>query len=103
MNDGLSSAQNHLHRAERARVADRPHTVTVFFTAALVLAFSGIASAQFKSEEPSKGAKLDQEVTQRYQLGVIIKAIGGPCSGIIATSPMPTDWPSFQETVPVSS
>ncbi|MCC7084003.1 MAG: transglutaminase domain-containing protein [Pirellulales bacterium] len=60
---------------------------------ALLLATS--APAQFETEKPvgTKGAKLDQSLTKKYKFGVSITAKSGPCRGVIATIPVPTDWP----------
>lgn len=41
----------------------------------------------------TKGAQLGKEVTSRYEIGMIITALGGPCTGIYGTMPVPTDWP----------
>ena len=59
----------------------------------LVALLAGTADAQFKKEPESGGAKLDKELTQQIKLGVNVKAIGGPCVGLRATLPVPTDWP----------
>jgi len=42
--------------------------------------------------EGNKGARLDKELVQRWRLGVEITA-NGPCAGIFATAPVPTNWP----------
>lgn len=58
-----------------------------------------LAHAQFdessstKSVQTDKGPKLDQPSTQKVTLGVKIRAIGGPCRGIVASFPVPMDWP----------
>ncbi len=41
------------------------------------------------------GPKLGQAQTVRMQIGVIVKA-DGPCHGIVATTPVPIDWPEQQ-------
>ena len=57
------------------------------------------APAQF-DQDPSKGAaaadqgpKLGSAQTKTIKIGVKIKAVGGPCRGIVASVPVPTDWP----------
>jgi hypothetical protein len=70
-------------------------------TFALLLLFCWVtpAAAQFdqapsaKSAAADKGPKLDQPVTQKVTLGVRIRAVGGPCRGIVASFPVPMDWP----------
>jgi hypothetical protein len=72
----------------------------VLFVALLSMADS--ARAQIKDTAPAttKGPKLGPPVLQRLQVGVIIKAEGGPCGGLIATVPVPGDWP--EQTVKVA-
>jgi hypothetical protein len=41
----------------------------------------------------NKGSQLGKELTTRYQIGMIITAVGGPCSGIYGTAPVPINWP----------
>jgi hypothetical protein len=36
---------------------------------------------------------VDKELTQRWQVGVIIEAPGGPSAGLFGTLPVPTEWP----------
>jgi len=56
------------------------------------------ASTQFAAPD-ARGTKLGKDVTQRYQIGMLVSAQGGPCQGIYATAPVPTDWP--EQTVQV--
>jgi hypothetical protein len=39
------------------------------------------------------GPSLGDMRIQRYRVGVIVTAVGGPCRGIYATLPVPTAWP----------
>ena len=67
-----------------------------------LLAFSGpIAQAQFDAPSPEGGVQLDQEFTQRWQVGVSIQTSGGPSAGLMGTLPIPGDWP--EQTVRVVS
>jgi len=57
------------------------------------------ARAQFE-QDASKGAaagdngpKMGSAQTKTIKIGVKIKAVGGPCRGIVASVPIPTDWP----------
>lgn len=38
-----------------------------------------------------RGIRLDKQLVQRWQVGMIIKATS-PCTGIFGTAPVPTDW-----------
>ncbi len=62
--------------------------------AALTLLFgvSLTATAQFK-EGDAGGAKLGDSRAQRWQAGVIVRAIGGPCKGLVGYVPIPIEWP----------
>jgi hypothetical protein len=39
------------------------------------------------------GPRLGDGRIQRYRVGVIVKAVGGPCRGLYATLPVPASWP----------
>jgi hypothetical protein len=61
---------------------------------AAALALPALARAQLA--EPAEGTvapKLGDMRLQRYRVGVIVTAEGGPCRGIYATLPVPTNWP----------
>src|SRR4051812_36045115 len=51
------------------------------------------AWAQFVETEDSNGPRLDRSVVTRIQVGVIIKATGGALQRVVATAPVPADWP----------
>ena len=55
-------------------------------------------SAQFQPVNPDGGA-LGQSKTQRWKTGVICTAASGACSGIVATIPVPVDWPEQKVTI----
>ena len=40
-----------------------------------------------------KGCQLGEPVKQRWKVGMVVRAVGGPCGGLYATIPVPTDWP----------
>ncbi len=46
-----------------------------------------------QAKPTDKGPALDQPTTQKVTLGVRIRAVGGPCRGIVASFPVPMDWP----------
>jgi len=56
------------------------------------------ARAQF-GEVDIGGPKRDKESIARYEVGMIIKAGSEPCSGLLATVPVPIDWPEQEVRV----
>ena len=66
-------------------------------SAALVLSFGliGSAPAQFR-EGDAGGAKTEQSRVQQLRAGVEVRAIGGPCSGLVGYTTVPMDWPEQQ-------
>lgn len=64
---------------------------------ALLLALAGTAWGQVErngkaASVPEIGAQLGKSTTQRWQIGLTVKAVGA-CSGLYATTPVPVDWP----------
>ena len=59
----------------------------------ILAAFPAAALAQFKELEIDKGATLGREATHRIKVGVVVRADGGNFFRIVATAPVPTDWP----------
>lgn len=67
---------------------------TLFVLAALLC--PGSSWAQFDNVQPAEAeseAVLGTSKTTKYQVGVKIQAVGGPCAGLVATIPVPADWP----------
>lgn len=67
-------------------------------TAALIASGGwNVASAQFsnKPDVPAGNAAptIDKEGSHRWEVGVRIRAVGGPCAGLFGTLPVPNDWP----------
>lgn len=61
--------------------------------------FGGAAQAQF-GEGPNKGPKLaPDEVIERWQIGVSVRAVEGACSDIEGTVALPGDWPEQQAKI----
>jgi len=60
---------------------------------------SNVALAQFEPQQPVAGIRLDKPMTQRWQVGVKITAVGGPCVGLRGTIPVPAEWPEQQVRV----
>ena len=49
--------------------------------------------AQFVEGAARGGVRYGEAVTHKYQVGVVVKAVGGTCRGLLATVPVPMDWP----------
>lgn len=50
-------------------------------------------SSQFGEPVATKGSQLGKLQTSRYQIGLTLQALGGPCVGLYGTAPVPIDWP----------
>ena len=72
---------------------------TFFAVAVLSISVSIPALAQFKESGEPDGAKIGKAENSRWQAGMIIRASGGPCRGLVGYLPVPTDWPEQQVTV----
>lgn len=68
--------------------------------ASLALAWlpAAVALAQF-GEVDTAGPRRGKETVSRFEVGASVTAQGGPCSGILATVPIPIDWPEQEVTV----
>jgi hypothetical protein len=78
--------------------------------AAALLAFAAFCAAPAAAQFDTKpkvgasagapaGAPLAEAKTQKWEFGVSIRAVGGPCAGLFGTVPIPTDWPEQQVKV----
>lgn len=66
----------------------------------IVLASASLCSAQFNTPtDGGGGPKLDKPLTKKWQVGVVIRAAGGPVAGLFGTIPVPADWPEQQVKV----
>jgi hypothetical protein len=54
------------------------------------------AFAQFTADESDGGPRRENPITTKIKCGVRITASGGPCKGIVASVPVPADWPEQQ-------
>lgn len=73
----------------------------IVFALSLLLASCTHALAQFNNPAPpaaggSTGPAFDKEVTNRYQVGMRIRAVGGPCAGLSGTFAIPSNWDDQQ-------
>ena len=68
-------------------------------TLGLTLAYSLLATAAAHAQQgfgevvETRGPRPDKQQTQLLQIGMVVTAQGGPCQGIVATAPVPTEWP----------
>jgi hypothetical protein len=79
-----------------------PVVLGLVIWASLVTLPCSPAQAQFgaanQADRDGLGVRYDKQMTQRWQVGVIINT-KAPCGGITASVPVPTDWP--EQTVKV--
>src|SRR5262245_409811 len=78
----------------------------MFLRAGWLLAFVGtlyisLAVAQVPAEKPVEAKAAPDSRTQKWEFGISVRAVGGPCAGLLGTFPVPTDWP--EQTVKVAS
>ncbi|NLF67881.1 MAG: transglutaminase domain-containing protein [Candidatus Anammoximicrobium sp.] len=66
---------------------------------AIVLSTGSLAPAQLGQPKPAEDVRLDKQLTQRWQVGVRINAVGGPCAGLRGSIPVPAEWPEQQVRV----
>lgn len=61
----------------------------------VIYCFFGVTTWAQAQEDAagSAGIRLDQELTQRWKVGIIMTAAATPCGGIYGTAAVPTDWP----------
>ena len=73
----------------------------VGLAAAIVLLIPSAARAQFDAPRAGDGASvpLGKNETHKWEFGIIITAVGGPCAGLSGTLPVPQDWPEQQVKV----
>lgn len=64
-------------------------------SAAMTLLLSLLTASHCSAAEDA-GVRLGDSTTHKRKVGVIINAVGGPCLGLYATAPLPTDWPEQQ-------
>lgn len=57
------------------------------------LAFAAPPPKNKFDEDNAKGIQFGEPVKQRWRVGMVVRAVGGACSGLFATIPVPTDWP----------
>src|SRR5688572_24656796 len=60
---------------------------------ALTLVFVVNFAAMSLVRAADLGPQLGAAQTQRVRVGVTVTAAGGPCKGIVGTTPVPIDWP----------
>src|SRR5689334_14500772 len=56
--------------------------------------------AQFGAPAPADAPpQATKSETRRWEFGIIVTAVGGPCGGLSGTFPVPRDWPEQQVKV----
>jgi hypothetical protein len=70
----------------------------------LVAVVTALATLTAGADEPAvpaaeAGAPAVESRTQKWEFGVSVRAVGGPCAGLFGTFPVPADWPEQQVKV----
>ncbi len=60
--------------------------------AVVLLVCAGVARAQFRQPE-TQGVRPGQAEISRWQCGMMVQAVGGPCVGLVGYAPVPVEWP----------
>jgi hypothetical protein len=58
-----------------------------------LISLSSTVFGQGFAEPETKGAQLGRSEVQGLQIGMVVTAQGGPCRGIVASAPVPAEWP----------
>src|SRR5207244_13616172 len=56
------------------------------------------AAEPAKADLPPAGKPAESQ-THKWEFGIAIRAVGGPCAGLLGTFPVPMDWPEQQVKV----
>ena len=88
-----TTSMRHAHRATQ--------TALLFVTFLFAASEWTPALAQFLDEAGPRATAttLGDRRIQRYRVGVVVTAVGGPCRGLYATTPVPAEWPEQQVRV----
>ena len=55
------------------------------------------AAAESKTTAPSPATPAAEvKTSQKWEFGISIRAVNGPCAGLVGTFPIPSDWPEQQ-------
>lgn len=73
--------------------------VSTLFALLLASALPAAGQIQTGKKQDAGGPPLANPLKQKLKVGVVVKAVGGPCQGIIATTPIPKEWPEQQVNI----
>ena len=59
----------------------------------IVALLVAVSAGSIAAADDTRGIRLSRPTTSHWRFGVVVKAAGGPVSGITATLPVPMDWP----------
>lgn len=80
-------------------LARLPVRFRLFFGCVAVLfGLQATGWGQFLQSE-EKGPRLGESAVRHWQAGVVISARSGPCQGLLATAPIPVDWPEQEAKI----
>ncbi|HEY2882217.1 MAG TPA: transglutaminase family protein [Pirellulales bacterium] len=86
----------------RPNVSKASACFTATATVVVLLQFCIVGAAQAQFDDGSSGAsgsgaatsqKFGDPLVKKIKIGVKVKAVGGPCKGIVASMPVPIEWP----------
>src|SRR5437016_4509383 len=69
------------------------------FAAIFSVATPTASWAQPAASSPAAADKPAESQTHHWEFGTAIRAVGGPCAGLMGTFPVPIDWPEQQVKV----
>ncbi|HLA83384.1 MAG TPA: transglutaminase domain-containing protein [Thermoguttaceae bacterium] len=82
---------------EESAVRKKHALSSLFLPLVLFTLTASSAWAQFKEGGSTPGElELGEAKTQRWKIGLMLTAVGGPCAGITGYVPIPVDWPEQQ-------
>lgn len=67
--------------------------IRLVIAAVLLLVPATLLAARPTEPKLDRGPKLGEQLTQKLRVGIVVKAEGGHCEGIVATTPIPIEWP----------
>jgi transglutaminase superfamily protein len=70
-----------------------------WFVALATTLFALVACTDEPALQPAAAAPPVESRTQKWEFGISVRAVGGPCAGLLGTFPVPTDWPEQQVKV----
>ncbi len=71
----------------------------LFVVALLLSPLAARGQFDTRPTDEASTARLGKSETHKWEFGIIVTAVGGPCAGLSGTVPLPQDWPEQQVKV----